>query len=397
MKTKLISLFLILTSCAFGQISFEKGYYIDNENNRIDCLIKNTDWEDNPKEFKYKIRETDDPQKGDLTTAKEFGIIGISKFIRVETRIDRSPLEFSAFSDKKDPLWSQEQLFLKVLVEGKACLYSYMEGNLKLYFYSVPDSTIKQLVYKNYKNGETTFATNYGFRLQLWSDVRSDDAIVSSVEKLNYQQKELEKYFINYNKNQGETPDLYHKEKKTDFFHLKVTPGVNYSTFSITNKSSPYLDVVFKGKVNFRLGLEGEFILPINKNKWSILFEPTYHYFNSTGPTGTGNATVNYSSIEFPVGLRHYFFLNENLKIFINGMYLFNFGVDFNTKIDFDYALQSSLNLKTVNGLSFGGGVCINKLSAELRYYTNRNLLFDYELWSADYQTFSLIVGYKIF
>ena len=52
MKTNLVALiFLLIAKCSFGQIRYENGYYIDNNNRRTECLIKNVDWGNNPKGF----------------------------------------------------------------------------------------------------------------------------------------------------------------------------------------------------------------------------------------------------------------------------------------------------------------------------------------------------------
>ena len=40
-----------------SQISYVKGYYINDSNQKINCLIRNVDWRNNPKEFEYKISE----------------------------------------------------------------------------------------------------------------------------------------------------------------------------------------------------------------------------------------------------------------------------------------------------------------------------------------------------
>ena len=50
--TVIMLLFLIVTE-SFGQIKYEKGYFINNENKKIECLIKNKDWKNNPSEFSY--------------------------------------------------------------------------------------------------------------------------------------------------------------------------------------------------------------------------------------------------------------------------------------------------------------------------------------------------------
>ena len=40
-----------------AQISYVEGYYINNSNQRVDCLIRNVDGRNNPLEFEYKITE----------------------------------------------------------------------------------------------------------------------------------------------------------------------------------------------------------------------------------------------------------------------------------------------------------------------------------------------------
>ena len=145
-----VFIFCLITIHAFGQIKFEKGYIIDNNNLKVECLIKNSDWKNNPNEFDYKLSETDSPKKGNLTTIKEFSVPGVMKFIRVDTKIDRSPMDESVLSDSINPNWSSERLFLKVLVEGKASLYFYQENLFWRFFYSVDNSPIQQLIFKDY-------------------------------------------------------------------------------------------------------------------------------------------------------------------------------------------------------------------------------------------------------
>jgi hypothetical protein len=50
-------LITILSVNCYAQISFEKGYYINNEEQRVECEIKNLDWKNNPKEFQFRVSE----------------------------------------------------------------------------------------------------------------------------------------------------------------------------------------------------------------------------------------------------------------------------------------------------------------------------------------------------
>jgi hypothetical protein len=68
---------------------------------------------------------TDQSKKGDTASVKEFGVYGSFKFIRAKVKIDRSSYKLGELTPDREPVWSDELLFLRVLAKGKASLYSY--------------------------------------------------------------------------------------------------------------------------------------------------------------------------------------------------------------------------------------------------------------------------------
>lgn len=405
MKTISILFIFILTALnSIAQITFEKGYFIDNNNQRVECLIKNNDWKNNPKEFEYKLNENAAPLRGSTGTVKEFGIIGYSKYVMANTKIDLSPVETGRLSEIREPEWSQQNLFLKVLIDGKATLYTYTANGMERFFYSVSDSAIKQLICKQYFISTDQAVFNHDFRKQLWSDVRWENATQGSVEILNYTKSDLVKYFKIYNKDNSDTsaviPEVHKPKSNKNPFHLKITPGINYSALSVNYTSTSGRNYKYypasNNQINFRISVEAEYVLPFNKNKWGIVFEPTYQYFKSTENTDNVNIVIDYKSIEFPVGIRHYFFINDNLTVFVNSMLIPSFFVDFNSKFRSSGYYETSLDIKPGVSFSIGSGIGFKKLSAEVRYYTNRNLL-QYAFWSTNYTRLSVILGLKIF
>jgi hypothetical protein len=56
MKNLLLTALLFLFSFSYAQITFEKGYFINNSGDRTECFIKNIDWRDNPTKFEYKMQ-----------------------------------------------------------------------------------------------------------------------------------------------------------------------------------------------------------------------------------------------------------------------------------------------------------------------------------------------------
>lgn len=387
----------LLTTYSFAQITFEKGYFIDNSNQRIECQIKNTDWKNNPKQIEFKTDETSEKQVVDISSIKEFGISGYSKYVRVKTNIDRSSTDESRLSTQSSPEWSKEEMFLKVLIEGTASLYYFEDGSLRRFFYSVSDTTLTQLVYKEYLNADNKIALNNGFRQQLWVDVRCESTKMNAVSGLLYDKNSLLNYFKKFNECSGYTIIEYNKRKRGELIHVRLVPGLNYTTVSIQNVESELKNTNFKNTTGFRIGLETEVILPFNRNKWGFLFEPTYQYTNSTGTNSLGTATLHFRSIEFPLGVRYNIFLNNNLALYLNGFIIPGYCADFHSTIEFNYPFATPLVIKSMGSLSFGGGIEAKKFSAELRYYSNRDILNGYLKWFSDYQRFSILIGYRLF
>ena len=144
-------------------------------------------------------------------------------------------------------------------------------------------------------------------------------------------------------------------------------------------------------------------IFPFNKNKWALIAAPNYQYYKNTKKLEaqiaqelvTQMATVSYQSIELSFGLRYYMFLNSNSKIFLNAIRVFDFNLD--SGIDYersrsDYEIKTKMNANT----AFGLGYNFKKFSAELRIYSNRDLLSNHIYAQGDYNNLSFIIGYNI-
>ncbi|MGE5942973.1 MAG: tRNA modification GTPase [Flavobacteriales bacterium] len=412
MKNQLLLILLtILSLNCYSQISFEKGYYIDNNDQKINCFIKNIDWKNNPTEFEYKLSENSELVIATIKSTKEFGIDNVSKYVRSAVNIDKSIENVNSrilISKEKNPVFEEEELFLKVLLEGKASLYSFQEGNTEKFFYSKDGSKIEQLIYKRYLDIENNkVALNKAYKQQLWNDLKCPALNISKIENLDYDKKELMRFFVDYNNcNDQESINFEEKEKK-DLFNLNIRPGFNSSSLSIENSFINNRDFHFDNELVFRFGVEAEIILPFNKNKWSIIIEPTYRQnYKSEKSREASNISggilvskVNYKSIELPIGIRHFFYLNDDSKIFANLSCIFD--IENNSSIEFfrnDGSKFEELEIKTSYNFALGIGYkYIDKYSFELRYQTSREILGHYLNWNSDFNTVSLIFGYSLF
>ena len=388
---------------SYSQIYFENGYYINNLNQKIECQIKNEDWKNNPTEFEYKVSGTSESQKAQIGAVKEFAIYKGSKHIRATVHIDRSRDDVQNLTLDRNPLFKTEELFLKVLIEGQANLYEYVDGNLKRYFYNVENSDIEQLVFKKYKLLDNKIGANNQFKQQLWKDLQCSSITLNDVERLSYKKNELIKFFEKYYQCSNLELTTHIPQASSDWFQVSLRPRVSYSSLSIRSNPSSSKDTDFGNKLGVGMGLEFEFILPFNKNKWAIILEPTYQNYVADQTKDAANvsggklmAEVDYKSIEIPFGLRHYFFLNDTSKLFLNISYVFDMAIDSSLELKRgDGVIIDDMKVNASNYLAIGAGYKLNdKYSVELRYFTNRTILGDYVFWHSDYKSMSLIFGY---
>lgn len=100
MRSKLSLLVILITFCAktYSQNNFEEGYFIKNNGERINCLIKNEDWKNNPSQFKFKTSQNSKIKTEKLNTVEEFGIIGKTKFIKRKVKVDISATQLKSIA-----------------------------------------------------------------------------------------------------------------------------------------------------------------------------------------------------------------------------------------------------------------------------------------------------------
>ena len=404
-KHLLLFLTIILSLSSYSQITFNNGYYINNANQKINCQIKNIDWKNNPTEFEYRLSENSDYQTASITTVKEFSINDDIKYIRAKVDIDRSSSKLEKLSNNKRPSFKEEELFLKVLVEGEYILYQYVDNNLSRYFYSKNNSDIEQLIYKSYKSDYNKVNTNNRFRQQLYNDLKCPSFELNDIENLKYKKQSLVNFFIKYNTCNNLEYKVFDQSEK-DMFNLNIRPQLRNTSLAFQHDNTDNKDTDFGSKTGFAIGLEAEFILPYNKNKWAIIVEPTYQNFNVEKTSNVREVSggilitsIKYSSIEIPLGLRHYFFLNNDSKIFLNASYVIDLGT--NSIIEFerkDGSKLSPLEIETRPNAAFGLGYKHNdKYSLEIRYQTNRQFFGNDLSWTSDYKSLAVIFGYTIF
>ena len=396
MKKFLILLCLIQVSInCFSQVNFEKGYYYDNNNIKTECFIKNLEWLNNPNEILYKISKDSEVQNKTIKSISEFGVSQIV-YKRFNVEVDRSSRLLNKLDYDRNPNYKEEVLFLKQIVKGNLNLYSYVDGNFSTFFYDGKEKAITQLVYKKYYKSESIVAESNIYKQELLNNLICKSISTNNINTLRYSKKSLYNIFVKYNTCKGVIFDKEDEGKK--IFGLNLKTGINFNSFKIPSRSadnpSSY-EFNFGNITGFQIGLESEFVLPFNRNKWAVIIETSYNNFTSESTSLNylpETVTLNYRTLEFPVGLRHSFFLDEKSKFFINASYVLIFDLDseFTTS-------RPGFEFSKGTNMTFGLGYEYHKFILEVRYDTDRGELFsDSNNYSTEFTSLSILLGVKI-
>jgi hypothetical protein len=416
---KLSCLLLLVSNCIIAQINFEKGYFIDNNGEKKECLIKNEDWKSNPEMFYYKTDENAQPNEKTIQSVKEFGIDAFSKYERHEVLIDTSGSDIARLSITKEPEWSKKTLFLKLIVDGDAKLYLHVSRIGRRYFYSYKGSAIEQLIYKEYYNNNKKeyVYQNKNFQQQLWNNVKCTNIPKTRIAKVDYKTNSLIKYFYEVNSCDGNTlvTSAATTPKSSGSTNFKIKGGMNFSKLDLEYYNGQNtLPVDFEKKVGAKIGVEVEYVLGFNRNKWSIFYEPTYQSYASEAekvfsPYLTTKWSLDYKYIDHYFGFKHYMFLNDEAKISLSTGVVYKQPLGNKVlKVEEDKSPDPSdpypdatdrdysLDIESRLGLMIGLGFSYKKSDLEIRY-SQPDILQQYFNVHTRFNTISIIYGHKIF
>jgi hypothetical protein len=378
---------------AYSQIRFEKAYFIDNEGKRTECHIRDSDWANNPTSFKYKLTSNEEFGEASVEDVREFGIENGPVYIREKANVDESPVILHLLSSRRAPEYVEKVIFLKKVVSGPATLYVYRSAGITQFYYQLNGGRIIPLVYKRYLNDDGKVASNFGFRQELINALHCGDISANRVARLNYTETDMESYFNRYNACVSPGVQPSRKTVGRETFNLRITPGAELIMMK-GEKFTRFSDGAKKhNAISGRLGVQAEYILPFNKNKWGLLAEPSLQYYDIPLNLLGLKMNANYWSVELPVGVRHYFFLPDNARLFVNGQAVFHLA----SWQSAASRREREMEMRSRAGFMVGAGVSKGKWSGEMRYSSPRNGFASYVNIDVKHTKLMLILGYKLF
>lgn len=408
-KKQLYLIICFITFSMFSQTKFEKGYYITSNGVKIEGLIKNIDWRNNPTSIEFKKEENENSQEISFNDFNEFEIYNTNRYVKFEIKVDPSTYKTQTLDYVKEPKFINETVFLKVLVSGDYNLYRYENQNIIKFYFGKNNENVKPLIFTKYLASEAlvdslkqqninieenSVLNNERFKKQLFSEVNCDFKR-ETYKSLKYENSSLITYFVNYNKcNNSEFVEYKTKKSK---INLKPSLKLNYNNFNLE-----YFKVKSDNSIAFGLGMEIEVILPFNNNKFGFVIDPNYNFINqelySTNSTNVNNSLeVKFNYLNIPIGIRYYMYLNETSKIFITPSFDLNYsfgdsnGYYINDIKQFNFSPKSSFG--------FGLGYSYKKYFIESKIQT-KTILFEPLTVNNDNNSFyniSLSFKYQLF
>lgn len=368
---------------AIGLSQDNKGYYINDSGQRIDGFFKTSDFF-NAETLEFKTSAAEEYQLLSTETVIEYGIGEEYKFEKNTVKIDLSNSQSSRnYSHLKDPAWEKRTVFLNVIVDGNATLYSYNVNGETKYFYSINSKNIKptQLLYKKYIDG-ALIKENNAYRQELFTYLKcnNDNADFASI---SYTRNSLARIFEKFNSCTNFEHKVYSNEGSSEHkFSLSAFAGIGM----LTLKSKSDYDSDSSSKISPLLGFETVIIMP--SGKWAAFARLEFEMLNTdvkdidkknfTSIIGEYNLDAQFINLIF--GPRYYF----TPKIFVDGGLGFSLGIG--DLYEYKYSQIASGSESLINeeakslGMHFYGNVGIGyifseSLSVDLRYDTPRNIL----------------------
>lgn len=417
MKKKILILLLISISFTNAQTKFKEGYYVSNSNEKVFGLIKDYDWKNSPKKIEFKENIDSSSKIIEINQILEFQIKNDIKFIRVDVEIEKSSAKIGQLNNIKKPQFFKENLVLKVLIEGKANLYQYYENGIEKFFYSYNGSKIEQLLFITYladeddfiaskESGENimpnlTILYDNTFRKQLYLNLNCNNDR-NEINKLKYKISDLKMYFEKFNQCSNIIYSKYYGGNKSKY-KFKAVAISNFNKVELFDNGNSLYSKNFSTQINLGFGFEIEAILPFNNNKWSLFVVPSYNnYKNSAILYGNPLSLINeqkveisYNYIQLPIGVRHYFFINDHSSIFINPIYNLKFAIGKNGVFYEETTDKNKEIFKNTRNYGIGLGYNFKRYSIETNFYSNTQILNGaYNKKYADFSSISFQLKY---
>lgn len=414
MKSKKILSAIVLIAGFFSHAQNVKGYYITEAGNRTDGYFKQANFF-NESNLYFETSESDAEYTHiSADEIKEYSAGTDVKFQKFTVNIDDTNLNGTGVGYKKNAVYVQRTIFLNVIVEGDATLYSYSSDKGLKFFYKVDSKGIPvtQLLYKKYYRSQSDIAENSMYKQQLFNDVNCYGNKASSFAEKKYTKNELKIIFEDYNycKDGGASGAkvLEATASKKAAFKIAVLGNIGVSK-SYIQDAKGVNNFSSNNRVTFQLGAEPSVLLPSGKLAFFLRMLYERHSAKqimtsiskdrvSVDSYGIGSDIFTFSigpRYNLPVGRRDVAFIDASFGLSLPSG---SFDRNYNTTTDLGtVTVNESIKPKSDYFFNVGIGYEIDRrYGIDVRYDTERQLIPDGHPYSLSLKRFSIGIRYTI-
>lgn len=399
-------IFLFL-NLSFSQ-KFEKGYFIENNGNKVECFLDRKYQYYSPEVVIYKLNIDDSTKEIDLNSIKELSIYDKVIYYKFYVEVEVSGIKLEDLDNEKKINTIKKNVLLELVEDGKIKLFEYNVLDFKSTFYVLKEGeTIPELLdYKKYKtNGFLDVVNeNNNFRNEIFNFVKDANIAASEIENIEYENDDLQKVIKRYNELNNNSISLNNKKSKNSKFNIKPR-------LSILSSSVEYQNLInssFSSKSNFdpkfSLGFGVDLELETISN-FSVFLSPMFSsYTNTSTQTIYGVSSndrvietkVDYKFIRSLIGIRKYFELKNKKEIYLGANFIFDYVLNSETlQVFHPYLFNLNSNFFQL-GLNLGFDIN-KKYYIEFNYDLPKNLSSDIPGRETKYNNISVSFMYNLF
>ena len=391
---RIIGLLLLLLPAAVLAQSYEEGYIIDNMGNRLSCLLASSRNVDEGGKYSILFEPDGEPLKADVSYISEFGIEGKLKFSRGYIQVDISSGQIYAEADTLGHAeYYSGHVFLSHLLESDDFTFYYYFYQGKEYFFYQKDSAGSiQLRYKEYQlvaddRAVSKVLTDQTYKKQLEEDFPCS----AEAAHVYYTRNSLLDYFTAYIDETGGQEYLAQRYKPV--FNMQLS--LSFNRLSCTVKDGEMVQKSFGPVFSPGIGTEAAIMLPFNRNAMGIFASVNFlsMYAEDTLFPTIIKSALSIRSLEFPVGIKWNVLSGEKMKMYARVGIVPNYIMG-SSYVSIDHP-DYSYKLQNVMGLMAGGGLSYKRISADVNWYSDRNLTAHLYMNTSRFKQLSFRISYR--
>lgn len=376
----------IFSMSVLGQNSYRKGYFINQQNEKVEGYIMDEDSFFTPTQFLFKASiDQATPTNLNIDNASEVVINNIATYSRLEVSVDESSSQQERLTRSRISSFVARTLFAKKLTQGTVALYELSTSEYQRFFVS-KDGSVTSLEFKYFLNSKMKIGKNLNYQKQLKEKFSCEGT--NNPTAIAYDRRSLVQYFKNYSRCKGYDFKTL-KEDRSEYvnalYKVKAEVALAMSSFSSTSGT----EVEGISATALKVGVELEYVFAFNNNKWSVFVNPVWSSPNEikmvteagtiAGPPSSGGvripvydtSTVSFSMFELPIGARHYLFIDKQNALFLEGGLTYSMPISDSVvkTVNYKDELIHESKLRSTTNFFVGAGYTFNrKFNAALRY-----------------------------